>query len=68
MQGFISDEMDGKHFAVFPEGMSASEYLKHYLPNNGDRKFFGYCKETEEWIQIVNKDGKLWIEIGEAAA
>ena len=68
MQGFISDEMDEKFACCFPEGMDATSYLQAYLPNNGDRKFFGYCKETEEWIQLVNKNGRLWIEVGEAAA
>ena len=68
MQGFISDEMDAKHAAVFSEGMSQSEYLAAYLPNDGDHKFFGYNDETEEWVRIVNIGGRLWIEIGEAAA
>lgn len=68
MQGFVSNDLDEKFANRFPEGMRASQYLERYLPNNGDSKFFGYNKETEEWVQITNKNGRLWIEIGEAAA
>lgn len=68
MQGFVSDEIDEKFALAFPEGMTATEYLQAYLPNDGDRKFFGYNEETDEWVQIVNKNGRMWIEIGEAAA
>lgn len=68
MNGFISDEEDEKHASVFIETSKASEYLKREMPNEGDRKFFGYNKDTEEWILLVNKGGRLWIEVGEAAA
>lgn len=68
MQGFISDEQDEKFASVFPEGMTAGQYLAYALPNDGDRAFFGYNKKTKEWIQLVNKNGRLWIEVGEAAA
>ena len=68
MQGYITDEQDDNHKRVFSEGLTASQYLERYLPNDGDRAFFGYNEETEEWVQVFNRNGRLWIEIGEAAA
>ena len=68
MQGFDSDEIDEEHGSVFPEGRTASEYLATALPNDGDSMFFGYNKDTDEWVQLVNVGGRLWIEVGEGAA
>ena len=68
MQGFISDEQDEQFASVFPEGRTASQYLRRNLPNDGDRMFFGYNEDTDEWVQVINKGGRLWVEIGEAAA
>lgn len=67
MQGFISDEMDSEHAAIFREGGTATEWLNEYLPRDGDRMFFDR-RDGYQWIQLVNKNGRLWIEVGEAAA
>lgn len=68
MNGFVTDEQDAKHTEVFSESLSASNWMKHTLPNDGDSMFFGYNTATEEWVILKNKGGRLWIEVGEAAA
>ena len=67
MQGFVSDEMDKKHAEVFSEGSSASRYLKRYLSKPGDREHY-VNDDDGTWLQLVNKDGRLWLEVGEGAA
>lgn len=67
MNGFINDEQDEKFTKVFAESMTASGYLESQLPKNGDRLFFS-GHGHDQWVEIVNKDGRLWIEIGEGAA
>ena len=67
MNGYISDEMDSKHSSVFSESVAASRYLDNFLPNHGDSELF-YSETDYTWIQLVNHNGRLWIEVGEPAA
>ena len=67
MNGFISNKVDLKHTSIFTESSNAEEYLKRFLPDNGDREH--YCSDEDDtWIQLVNKNGRLWIGVGEPGA
>lgn len=65
MNGFIG-EPDPVFGAVFTESMSAEEFLRERLPKHLDNLWF--TSDSGEWCQIVNKNGRLWIEVGEGAA
>lgn len=65
LNGFISNETDETHSSIFTETKNAEEFLKSRLPNNGDYLWF---ESEDEWLQIVNKGGRLWLEIGEGGA
>lgn len=67
MSGFISEEQDKEFVKVFSESMRASQFIRAQLPKDGDRLWFTQSG-GEQWLEIRNKGGRLYIEIGEGAA
>lgn len=69
MNGFVA-ERDSAFTNIFLESYSAIDFLKKFLPNNGDSWWYeGVGQENSPtWCELKNVNSRLRVEVGEGAA